>query len=87
MHYVRDLPGGGHVEIQVTSREDGAHARLVVERRSDPRRRQGHTPPVVAEATGATAADVFDRLHAIARDNVAVARALIRWQANRLRTN
>jgi hypothetical protein len=69
--YSRALPGGGLVFIE--SAPDGA--RLWVERRTDPHRRVGHTPPVLAQAP-----DPKDLIE-IAADNVAVARAIQRWQA------
>jgi hypothetical protein len=69
--YSRDLPGGGHVIVELES--DGA--RLWVERRTDPHRRVGHIPPVLASAPEP------EPLVEIAADNVAVARAIQRWQA------
>ena len=84
--YTRDLRGGGYVAIE--AREEGEahfHGRLLAERRSDPARRAGHTPPVIAEADGASAARVFDELYSIAADNVAVAQWIMRWQAKRTR--
>jgi hypothetical protein len=84
--YTRDLPGGGYVAIEARE-EAGAQyrARLLAERRSDPARRAGHSPPVIAEAEGGSASRVFDELYAIAADNVAVAQWIMRWQAKRLR--
>lgn len=82
--YTRDLPGGGYVAIE--AREEGGvqyRARLLAERRSDPARRAGHSPPVIAEAEGGSASRVFDELYAIAADNVAVAQWIMRWQAKR----
>jgi hypothetical protein len=70
--YSRALPGGGLVFIETAA----GGARLWVERRTDPRRRVGHTPPVLAEAADPNA------LMDIASDNVAVARAIQRWQAS-----
>ncbi|MDQ3696402.1 MAG: hypothetical protein M3373_00030 [Gemmatimonadota bacterium] len=76
--YTRNLPGGGTVVIE----EDPApelpphRARVIVERRADPRRRAGHVPPIIAEAAGDTREDVFSRLYRIASDNVEIARAL-----------
>jgi hypothetical protein len=70
--YSRPLPGGGRVIVE--QEPDGA--RLWVERRTDPHRRVGHTPPVLALAPA------VDELVEIAADNVAVARAIQRWQAN-----
>ena len=83
--YVRELPGGGYVAIEGQPVPDGIpfHAALSVERRSDPERRSGHAPPIVLEADGATPNEVFDRLIDVANSNVAVATALLRWQAAR----
>ena len=80
--YSRELPGGGVVTIEALP-EGGrrCRARLLVERRSDPKRRSGHTPPVIAEASAASQALAFKELYRIAADNVAVARGLIQWQA------
>lgn len=58
-------------------------ARITVERRRDPLRREGHTPPVIMEKEAPTRSVVFDELFEIARDNVAVARGLIQWQWRR----
>ena len=58
-------------------------ARIIVERRRDPQRREGHAPPVIVEAEAPTRSVVFDELFEIARDNVAVARGLIQWQSKR----
>jgi hypothetical protein len=74
--YSRALPGGGLVFIDTG--DDGA--RLWVERRTDPRRREGHTPPILARAADPGA------LMEIAADNVAVARAIQRWQADSSRS-
>jgi hypothetical protein len=84
--YTRDLPGGGYVAIEARE-EAGAQyrARLLAERRSDPARRAGHSPPVIAEAEGGNPSRVFDELYAIAADNVAVAQWIMRWQAKRAR--
>ncbi|HEX6533065.1 MAG TPA: hypothetical protein VF041_00625 [Gemmatimonadaceae bacterium] len=82
--YSRELPGGGMVMIESQSRESPTcRARVAVERRSDPKRREGHPPPVIAEAEGSTESTVFAELYEIAADNVAVARGLIQWQARR----
>jgi len=53
---------------------------LLVERRSDPTRRIGHAPPVVAEAVAADPAAALAALFEIAANNVEIARALQRWQ-------
>jgi hypothetical protein len=77
--YSRELPFGGFVLIEADSAEGGLHhAFLAVERRSDPSRRAGHEPPVIAEARGTSRQIVFRELYAIARDNIAISRALLR---------
>ena len=82
--YSRELPGGGLVTIEALPEGSPAcHARVLVERRSDPKRRLGHAPPIIAEAQASTQASVFKELYRIASDNVAVARGLIQWQARR----
>lgn len=85
--YSRDLPGGGRVTIEALSAGvSGAsrcRARVIVERRRDPQRREGHTPPVIVEAEAPTRARAYDELVVIASDNVAVARGLIQWQSKR----
>ena len=82
--YRRKLPGGGFVNVEVEPPSPaGVHRAVVaVERRSDPARRDGHTPPVVASAEGGSRQSVFAQLLAIAADNVAVARALLRWKSD-----
>lgn len=82
--YSRELPGGGYVAIEVLDSEGPQHrARLSVERRTDPQRRVGHLPPIIAEAEGPSRAGVFTELFRIASDNVAVARGIMDWQARR----
>jgi len=67
--------------IEADNAEGGLHrAFLAVERRSDPSRRAGHEPPVIDEARGTSRATVFRELYAIARDNTAISRALLRRQ-------
>lgn len=82
--YSRELPGGGVVLIEAMPEgSPSCAARVSVERRSDPKRREGHMPPVIAEAEASSQASAFKELYSIASDNVAVARGLIRWQARR----
>jgi hypothetical protein len=84
--YRRPLPGGGYVAIESTPDASGdatVHAHVLVERRSDPGRRVGHVPPVVAEAVAPDVQRAVDELKEIAANNVEVARALQRWQAAR----
>jgi hypothetical protein len=84
--YTRELPGGGFVSIE-TLPSDGTTFRacVSVERRTDPGRRAGHSPPVIAELSGDSRSGVFGELYRIASDNVAVASGIMRWQSNRSR--
>lgn len=81
--YIRELPGGGFVSIEGEAAQQGTGylGALRVERRSEAERRDGHPPPIVLEATAPTQAEVFEQLVTIADSNVAVASALLRWQA------
>lgn len=86
--YVRDLPGGGYVAIDLLADAEpvtGARcrARVAVERRSGSDRREGHHPPIIAEAHGDSRSEVFGDLYRIACDNVAVARGLLHWRRQR----
>lgn len=82
--YSRELPGGGVVTIETSPVPgESVRAHVAVERRGDPKRRDGHAPPVIAELAAPTRADAFQALYAIASDNVAIARGLIQWQARR----
>jgi hypothetical protein len=79
--YTRPLPGGGYVEIEQTGDPvAGFCARLRVERRADPQRREGHPPPVIAEAEAADPELALAPLRAIAASNVSVAQRIQRWQ-------
>jgi hypothetical protein len=83
--YRRNLPGGGFVNIEaegVPPANQPHRAVITVERRSDPARRDGHAPPVVAVAEGASSQSVFRQLVEIAADNIAIARALLRSQTD-----
>ena len=82
--YQRDLPGGGFVNVAEDPAQAGAvrRAHLLVERRSDPSRRDGHEPPVIATVEGTSSHSVFRQLLEIATDNVEIARALLRWQSD-----
>jgi hypothetical protein len=77
----RDLPGGGYVAIEVTPAHDQTdrRVRMVVERRSDRKRRQGHAPPVIIEETWTPIRGVGD-LYRVACDNAAIARGLLRLE-------
>ena len=86
--YIRQLPGGGYVSIEGRSASAATTYRgcLCVERRSIADRRDGHPPPVVLEASGPDQQSVFAKLLTVADSNVAVAAALLRWQAERQKT-
>jgi len=71
-----------NVELDPQSASGVHRAYVAVERRADPVRRNGHVPPVVASAEGGTRQSVFAQLLEIAADNVAVARALLRWKSD-----
>jgi len=79
--YERELPGGGYVAIDVSVEARGGdavpHTRVFVERRSEAVRRSGHVPPCIAEAEADDSTTAFSDLLRIARDNVAIARALL----------
>ena len=81
--YTRELPGGGFVAIDSLTDSRGYHARLWVERRSDPVRRYGHLPPIIAECEATDADAALDTLRPIAADNLSLALAIRRWQATR----
>lgn len=88
MLFKRELPGGGYVTIESLPGGDGLHrARVFVERRTDPERRDGHVPPVIAQLEGASSSAIFEELYRIAVDNVAIARGIMRWQAARRQTH
>jgi hypothetical protein len=81
--YTRQLPGGGYVVIEAAQTDAEVSLRLYVERRVDPKRRQGHQPPIVAEISGVDRERAVRQLVRIAENNVEVARALQRWQIGR----
>ena len=81
--YERPLPGGGFVQVEEEQGDPAVHrGRVAVERRSDPDRRDGHEPPIIASAEGASAHNVVRQLLEIANDNVAIARELLRLHMN-----
>ena len=82
--YQRELPGGGyvHVEEEELANTQTHRAHVTVERRTDPTRRAGHEPPVIASAEGRSSHNVFGELLRIAQDNVAIAKALLRLRGD-----
>ena len=85
--YERELPGGGYVAIEVQRRwageSDTPVTRLCVERRHARDRRAGHEPPIIAQLDGDEWSQNFTTIFQIARDNAAIARGLLDWQAGR----
>jgi hypothetical protein len=80
----RDLPGGGYVAIDVADRERAPAeraVRVVVERRCDRERRQGHRPPIIREERWG-AESSFGDLYRLASDNAAIARELMGLRAD-----
>jgi len=82
--YLRELPGQGFVAIEVKQEFSllrGWHFRgsLVVERRAASRR-PGHSPPVIAEATGKSMESVIQQLLPTAECNPAIGAAVLRMQ-------
>lgn len=80
--YLRSLPGGGYVAIDVTTvrrflRKARYRGAVLVERRADGERRRT-LPPVVAEASGDSAESVLRQLLPAAECNPAIGSALLR---------
>ena len=80
--YMRRLPGGGFVSIDVLSFRNLFGKRrfrgeVTVEMRADPTRRQGHHAPLVAVAEGESVAEVFHELFPVAQSNTALANAVV----------
>lgn len=78
--YVREIPGGGFVAIDVTSSHqlfgpDTCRGEVLLERRAHPR--DSEHPLVIAEASGATIGAVLHQLIPMAVSNSAVAAALL----------
>jgi hypothetical protein len=79
--YVRELPGGGFVAIDVIAVESSFyrrqyHATLVVERRTSDRR-EGHLPPEIARASGHSVESVLHQLLPMAQSNPAIGAGLL----------
>lgn len=79
MLFHRDLPGGGYVAIHVDDPNAAKSvARVIVERRGDRARRDGHKPPVIIEKPWSKATDSdFGDLYRLANDNVSIAHGLM----------
>ena len=94
--YRRQMPGGGYVEVELDAPSGDAapegrsmpiRGRVVMERRADPGRRSGHRAPVVVELAGDDRDELMADLFRLARDNVALARSLMRMYAGRERAD
>jgi hypothetical protein len=78
--YARPLSDGGFVAIEARQPAGASyHACVYVERRSDPGRRHGHAPPIVAEYEGPTRLSVMTELYRLAADDELIARGMARW--------
>ena len=75
--YVRELPGGGYVKIDVVREREVPRTCVSVERRAKHERRPGHKPVVIAEAVGDERSSAFADLYRMAADNAAIARAML----------
>jgi hypothetical protein len=79
--YWRELPGGGYVALDVhedSSQPGGGFVgRITVERRAEQARRNGCTPPVIAELRANTTGMLLHQLLPIARSNPAIGAALL----------
>ena len=79
--YARELPGGGFVAIDITPvaslfRARHYHGTLIVERRAT-WRGEGHSAPVIQEATGSSVESVLLKLLPAAQYNPAIGAALM----------
>jgi hypothetical protein len=75
----RDLPGGGYVAIELSAvapTPSDRSVRVIVERRGDRARREGHKPPTILEEAWRPERGLGE-LYRIACDNVAIARGLL----------
>ncbi len=77
----RDLPGGGYVAIEVSRGTGVRKASIIVERRGDRARRQGHRPPIIHEEDWNSERG-FGELYRMACDNVTIARSLLSLRAD-----
>lgn len=75
--YARPLTSGGYVAIEA-SQPAGAPYRacVYVERRTDPLRRDGHAPPVLAQYEGPTRLSVMHELYRVAADDALLEREM-----------
>ena len=84
--YMRPMPGGGYVKVELLVSDRGAVAherlrgRVVIEPRSSPRRDDA-MPLVVEEVEGDDEEQVVTECFRIARDNAAIARRVLRQRA------
>lgn len=82
--YRRDLPGGRIVMLTIDELPGGhVVGRLALERRTDPARRIGAEPPIMAEVRGPTRDNVLKALRVIAESDDELGRRLERWAAER----
>jgi hypothetical protein len=86
--YMRTMPGGGYVkvELMVSDRGNVAHervsGRVVIEPRSATPQRSDLVPFIVEEVEGEDENSVVAELFRIARDNAALARRVLRRRSS-----
>lgn len=82
--YMRPMPGGGYVKVELLVSDRGAVAherlrgRVVIEPRAASPRRDDSAPLVVEEIEGDDEEEVVTECFRIARDNAAIARRVLR---------
>lgn len=85
--YMRPMPGGGYVKVELVVSDRGAVAherlrgRVVIEPRSASPRRDDTTPLIVEEVEGDDEDAVVTECFRIASDNAAIARRVLRRRA------
>ena len=79
----RTLPGGMIVLVSLEMVSDSVvHGLLQVERRTDPKRQQISTAPIIARATGSSKDDVLKQLRALSEDDAELAAQIAAWEAD-----
>ena len=85
--YLRPMPGGGYVRVELLVRQPGdvtgerMRGRVVLERRQPAPATPDEEPVIVEEVEGEDANAVVAELFRIARDNAAIARRVLRRRA------
>ena len=91
--YVRPMPGGGYVRVELLVSQPGdiegerLRGRVVLERRQPAPATPGDEPVIVEEMEGTDADTVVAELFRIARDNAAIARRVLRQRMTTARAD